>query len=78
MTILRDGRVIDPAAGFDGIADVLITGDGIAAVGPVLLAKQNTSVIADRAVGTAVCAATTWSAGAEARSGRDASIDGDA
>jgi predicted amidohydrolase len=34
--ILRGGRVIDPAAGTDQIADVLIDGDRVAAVGPEL------------------------------------------
>lgn len=34
--VIRDGRVIDPESGFDGIADVGIRGDRIAAVGPAL------------------------------------------
>lgn len=33
-TVLRDGRVIDPASGFDGVADVVIEGGRIAHVGP--------------------------------------------
>jgi predicted amidohydrolase len=32
--VLRDGRVIDPASGFDGVADVVITDGRISAVGP--------------------------------------------
>jgi dihydroorotase len=35
-TILRGGRVIDPAQGFDGIADVAVAGGRIAAVAPDL------------------------------------------
>ncbi|MEJ1977483.1 MAG: hypothetical protein WDN49_16660 [Acetobacteraceae bacterium] len=35
-TLLRGGRVIDPASGFDGMADVAILGDRIAAVAPDL------------------------------------------
>lgn len=37
-TILRGGRVIDPATGFDGIADVLVRDGRIAAVGTDLVA----------------------------------------
>lgn len=32
--VLRNGRVIDPARGFDGVADVVVAGGRIAAVGP--------------------------------------------
>jgi predicted amidohydrolase len=32
-TLLRGGRAIGPAGGFDGFADVLVTGDEITAVG---------------------------------------------
>ncbi|HEY8527140.1 MAG TPA: amidohydrolase/deacetylase family metallohydrolase [Acidimicrobiales bacterium] len=32
--VLRDGRVIDPASGFDGTADVVVADGEIAAVGP--------------------------------------------
>ncbi|HTU53478.1 MAG TPA: amidohydrolase/deacetylase family metallohydrolase [Acetobacteraceae bacterium] len=32
--LLRGGRVIDPASGFDGVADLAITGDRIAALAP--------------------------------------------
>ncbi|WP_236794771.1 amidohydrolase family protein [Amycolatopsis sp. GM8] len=35
-TLLRGGRVIDPATGFDGTADVLVSGGEVAAVGPGL------------------------------------------
>jgi dihydroorotase len=34
MLVLRGGRVIDPARGFDGVADVLIEGNRILRVGP--------------------------------------------
>ena len=44
-TILRGGRVIDPASGLDGIADVAIAGDRVAAVGPGLPAGAGTRVI---------------------------------
>jgi dihydroorotase len=32
--VLRDGRVIDPASGFDGVADVVVANGEIVAVGP--------------------------------------------
>lgn len=35
--VLRGGRVIDPASGTDGVADVVVAGGRIAAVGPGLL-----------------------------------------
>ncbi|WP_043837565.1 amidohydrolase/deacetylase family metallohydrolase [Muricoccus aerilatus] len=35
-TVLRGGRVIDPAQGLDGIADVAVRGGRIAAIGPSL------------------------------------------
>jgi N-acyl-D-aspartate/D-glutamate deacylase len=35
-TVLRGGRVIDPESGLDGVADVAIGGDRVAAVGPDL------------------------------------------
>ncbi len=44
-TILRGGRVIDPASGFDGIADVALSGPVIAAVGPNLPADPRTNVV---------------------------------
>ncbi len=44
-TILRGGRVIDPAQALDAIADVAITGARIAAVGPNLPAGPATRVI---------------------------------
>ena len=34
VQVLKGGRVIDPANGFDGIADVVTKGDTIIAVGP--------------------------------------------
>jgi len=36
MLLIHNGRVVDPARGFDGPADVLIEGDRIARVGPKL------------------------------------------
>ncbi len=33
--VIRGGRVVDPASGFDGIADVLVTNGRIAAIGAV-------------------------------------------
>jgi dihydroorotase len=44
-TILKGGRVIDPARGFDGIADVAIIGDRIAAVEPNIPATSAAEVI---------------------------------
>lgn len=44
-TLLRGGRVIDPAGGFDGVADVLVTGDRITAVGPVAAPEPGTAVV---------------------------------
>ncbi|MEA5360272.1 amidohydrolase family protein [Amycolatopsis sp., V23-08] len=44
-TLLRGGRVIDPAGGFDGVADVLVTGDEITAVGPGLTPAPGTTVV---------------------------------
>lgn len=38
--VIRDGRVIDPATGFDAIADVAIAGERIAAVGPKLAERR--------------------------------------
>jgi dihydroorotase len=43
-TLLRGGRVIDPALGVDGIADVLVVDGRIAAVGPDLDAPDGASV----------------------------------
>jgi dihydroorotase len=34
VLVLRGGRVIDPASSLDGVADVVVAGDRIAAVGP--------------------------------------------
>jgi hypothetical protein len=39
-TLLRGGRVVDPGTGFDGIADVLLDGGKIAAVGEGLEAPE--------------------------------------
>ena len=44
-TLLRGGRVVDPATGFDGVADVLMTGDEITAVGPSPAPGPRTTVI---------------------------------
>jgi cytosine/adenosine deaminase-related metal-dependent hydrolase len=44
-TLLRGGRVIDPAGGFDGVSDVLVAGDEIAAVGPGLTPEPGTEVV---------------------------------
>ena len=44
-SILKGGRVIDPARGFDGIADVAIAGDRIAAVEPNIPAGAGREVI---------------------------------
>ena len=44
-TILKGGRVIDPAQGLDGIADVAIAGETIAAVGQNLPAGPETAVV---------------------------------
>ncbi len=44
-TLLRGGRVIDPASGFDGIADVLVCDGQIAAVGAGLAAPEGSSVL---------------------------------
>ncbi|MCW5623706.1 MAG: amidohydrolase/deacetylase family metallohydrolase [Burkholderiales bacterium] len=43
--ILKGGRVIDPAAGFDGVADVAVTAGRIAAIGANLLAPAGTASI---------------------------------
>src|ERR1043165_5394993 len=44
-TLLRGGRVIDPAGGFDGTADVLVTDGKIAAVGTDLAPPPDTELI---------------------------------
>lgn len=43
-TLLRGGRVVDPGSGFDGIADVLLDGDTVEAVGTALDAPDATEV----------------------------------
>ena len=42
--IIRNGRVMDPASGHDSIADVLIEGDSIAAIGAYLDAPSDAEV----------------------------------
>ncbi len=42
--VLCGGRVIDPASGFDGIADVAFEGGKVAAVGPALEGRQSRDV----------------------------------
>ncbi|MFD8495580.1 amidohydrolase family protein [Amycolatopsis sp. NPDC059657] len=44
-TLLRGGRVLDPATGFDGLADVLTDGVKVAAVGTGLDAPPGTEVV---------------------------------
>ena len=53
-TILRGGRVVDPAAGLDGPADVLIRGGRVARVGPGLEAEPG-AVVIDVPAGCVVC-----------------------
>ena len=43
--LLKGGRVVDPANGRDGIVDILIDGDRIAAVGENLEAGEGTVVV---------------------------------
>ena len=43
--IVKGGRVIDPASGMDGLADVAITAGRIAAVGPDIPAEAAAEVI---------------------------------
>jgi predicted amidohydrolase YtcJ len=43
--LLRGGRVIDPASGHDGIADVAITGSHIAAIGAGLPIEAAAEVV---------------------------------
>ncbi|WP_372345543.1 hypothetical protein [Streptomyces sp. KL116D] len=45
QTLLRGGRVINPAEGFDGAADVLVTDGKISAVGPGLDTPPDATVI---------------------------------
>lgn len=45
VTVLRGGRVIDPETGTDRIADVILTGDKIGAVGPDLAALDGADVV---------------------------------
>jgi len=44
-TLLRGGRVIDPGTGFDGVADVLVDGGVVAAVGTGLAVPEDALVI---------------------------------
>ncbi len=53
-TILRGGRVVDPAAGRDGVADVLIRDGRVARVGPGLEAGPEAAVV-DVPDGCVVC-----------------------
>ncbi|MFI6325978.1 amidohydrolase family protein [Nonomuraea sp. NPDC050556] len=43
--LLRGGRVVDPGTGFDGVADVLVDGGAVAAVGPDLAAGDDVTVV---------------------------------
>lgn len=45
MLLLRGGRVIDPGSGFDSVADVLVDGRTVAAVGVALTAPQGAGVV---------------------------------
>lgn len=51
--LIRGGRVIDPANGLDGVADVLVEDGTIARVGPALAAPAGARVI--EAAGRVVC-----------------------
>ncbi|WP_328453970.1 amidohydrolase family protein [Amycolatopsis sp. NBC_00438] len=44
-TLLRGGRVVDPGTGFDGVADVLLDGGKVTAVGAGLEAPAGTTVV---------------------------------
>ena len=46
-TVLAGGRVLDPASGLDGPADVLVEGDTIAAIGPDLAVAHPGAEIVD-------------------------------
>ncbi len=45
ITILRGGRVIDPASGTETVADVLVRGDRVASVSPVPIVEPEATVI---------------------------------
>ncbi|MBB4682879.1 amidohydrolase family protein [Amycolatopsis jiangsuensis] len=45
QTLVRGGRVVDPAGGFEGPADVLVTDGRIAAVGPGLEAPPGAEIV---------------------------------
>ena len=45
ITILKGGRVVDPVAGLDGVADVLIRGGRVARVGPDLEVDPAAAVV---------------------------------
>jgi len=51
--LIRQGRVVDPASGIDGVQDVLVVDGRIGKVGPGLRAPQGTQVI--DAAGKVVC-----------------------
>jgi dihydroorotase len=48
-TIIRNGRVIDPASGLDDVVDVVVTGDRVAAIGPDAAAAYTQGEILDAA-----------------------------
>ncbi len=54
ITVLKGGRVVDPAAGLDGVADVLIRDGRVARVGPGLEAEPG-AVVIDVPDGCVVC-----------------------
>ena len=45
ITILRGGRVIDPASGIEAVADVVVRGGRVASVSPVPLDEPEATVI---------------------------------
>ena len=45
QTLLRGGRLIDPATGFDGIADVMVDHGVVTAVGPALTPASDAEVL---------------------------------
>lgn len=45
MILLRGGRVVDPRSGVDAVADVLVDGSSVAAVGPLLPVPDGARVI---------------------------------
>jgi dihydroorotase len=51
--LIRNGRVLDPAAGVDAVQDVLVAAGRIAGLGPALAAPEGTQVV--DATGKVVC-----------------------